>query len=57
MPSLSPHILSYVQINQKAQDFLKKHHPSLSLPIPIEDIIELDLGIKITAYIWFKGKF
>ncbi len=34
-------------IKEKAEGFLEKYHPSLSLPIPIEEIIEFELNINI----------
>lgn len=35
--------LEYVQ--KEAEDFLQKYHPQNSLPIPIEEIVELQMGI------------
>ncbi len=34
-------------INRKAEEFLKKYHPSLSIPVPIEEIIEFQFHIDI----------
>ena len=34
-------------IEKAAKDFLKKYHPEDTYPIPIEDIIELKMGIDI----------
>ena len=34
-------------IKEKAEGFLEKYHPSLSMPIPIEEIIEFELNINI----------
>lgn len=39
--------LSYQKIGQIADQFLSKYHPSLSLPIPIEEIAEAKLYLKI----------
>ncbi len=39
--------LSYLQIEQKAVDFLSKYHPSNTIPIPIEHIIEIVLELSI----------
>lgn len=39
--------LNYQQIVAKTQEFLKQHHPSGNIPIPIEEIVEHDLGINI----------
>ena len=34
-------------IENKAEEFLSKHHPERVLPIPIEEIIELKLQLEI----------
>ncbi len=34
-------------ISRRAEEFLKKYHPSLSLPVPIEEIIEFQSHIDI----------
>jgi hypothetical protein len=34
-------------ISRKAEEFLKKYHPSLSPPVPIEEIIEFQFHIDI----------
>lgn len=39
--------LSYQKIGQLADEFLKNYHPALSLPIPIEEIAEQKLNLKI----------
>jgi hypothetical protein len=39
--------IAYDQVGQIVKDFLAKFHPSLELPIPIEGIIEFDLGLHI----------
>ncbi len=49
--------LTYKQIIKIAEGFLKEHYSSLRIPIPIEEIIELELGIKITAYNGLKKNF
>ena len=40
--------LTYRHVGQYVDDFLAKYHSSLQLPIPIEGIIEFDLGINIS---------
>ena len=45
--SLSIQRLSYNKIGQIADEFLKKYHPGLLLPIPIEEIAEQKLKLKI----------
>jgi Zn-dependent peptidase ImmA (M78 family) len=49
---LSPNIpyLTYNDIGRKAQEFLSQYYPSLELPIPIEHIIDVDLGINIFPF-------
>lgn len=44
-----PH-LSYERVGEYVKDFLQKHHPSLTLPIPIEWIIESGLGVNIYPF-------
>ncbi len=44
---IKPIILSVDEINEYAERFLNQYHPSYSLPIPIEDIIDLQLKIDI----------
>jgi Zn-dependent peptidase ImmA (M78 family) len=49
---LSPNIpyLTYTDIGRKAQEFLSQHYPSLELPIPIERIIDVELGLNIFPF-------
>jgi Zn-dependent peptidase ImmA (M78 family) len=49
-PPLEPPILSYEQINEAAEHFLKKYHSGNSLPIPIEEIIEFRFGMDIVSF-------
>jgi hypothetical protein len=46
---LSTYIPDYStkDISRKAEEFLKKYHPSLSIPVPIEEIIEFQFHIDI----------
>ncbi|HXF49226.1 MAG TPA: ImmA/IrrE family metallo-endopeptidase [Verrucomicrobiae bacterium] len=39
--------LTYQDIGRKTQEFLSLYHPSLSIPVPIEQIIEFDLEMNI----------
>ncbi len=39
--------LSYEDIRQRADQFLASYHPERSTPIPIEEIVEFQLGIHI----------
>jgi len=45
--SFKPLFKSSGQINALAEDFLRRYHKACSLPIPIEKIIEFQLGIDI----------
>lgn len=47
MNEFSVPYLSYDRIREIACQFLGKHHPFRKLPIPIEEIIEFQLGINI----------
>jgi len=42
-----PTSIKLSEVIRTANEFLKSYHPTLSLPIPIEDIVELKLGIRI----------
>ncbi len=39
--------LSYGEIEDKAEEFLKKYNPSRSIPVPIERIVEIELAINV----------
>ena len=49
---MSPNIpyLTYTDIGRKAQEFLSQYYPSLELPVPIERIIDVELGINIFPF-------
>jgi hypothetical protein len=42
--------LSFQDVAQAATDFLKKYHPSFEIPIPIEQIIDVQMGIDIIPF-------
>ena len=42
--------LSYSDIGNKVKSFLNEHHSSIDIPIPIEEIIELKIGLNIFPY-------
>jgi hypothetical protein len=44
-----PH-LTYAAIGAKANTFLSKYHPSYEIPIPVEKIVDVDMGINIFPY-------
>ena len=45
------------EINEIAKEFLKQHHKSMQIPIPIEEIIEFDLEIDIIPVPGLKHDF
>lgn len=49
--------LSYKTIGQIADKFLEKHYPQISLPVPIEEIAEQNLKIKIIPIAKLKGDY
>ena len=46
-PAVTIGYISYEQTRIQAGEFLKTYHPSLTLPVPIERIIELQLKINV----------
>ncbi|MBI2478779.1 MAG: hypothetical protein HYV60_09140, partial [Planctomycetia bacterium] len=40
-------ILSYDDLRRRADEFLTEHNPSRTVPVPIEEIIEFELGMDI----------
>ena len=44
---LAAPILSYEDLRKKANEFLAKYHPDHTIPVPIEEIVEFQLGIHI----------
>lgn len=49
--------LTYLQIGNIADQFLSLHHPTLSLPIPIEEIAESKLNLRIFEEINLRKDF
>lgn len=45
--NLKPPYLTYENIRAESEKFLERYHPSGRLPIPIDSIVEFDLGIEI----------
>ena len=35
------------ELRSRAEDFLREHHPSKTLPVPIEEIVEFRLGLDV----------
>ena len=42
--------LSYSEVGRLTVEFLHQYHPSFEIPIPIEEIIELKLGLNIFPF-------
>ncbi len=49
--------LNYCEIKNIAEGFLQKYHPNLSIPIPVENITELQLGFSIVTIPLLKSSF
>jgi len=49
--------LSYKKIGQMADEFLNNYHPNFSLPIPIEEIAEQKLKLKIIQKMNLKNDY
>ena len=41
---------TYSEVGRIANNFLKEHHPSLDIPIPVEDILDLKMGFHIFPF-------
>ncbi|MBI4602387.1 MAG: hypothetical protein HY721_10555 [Planctomycetes bacterium] len=41
---------SYAQIQSEAATFLARHHLAGTIPVPVEEVIELQLGIDIVPF-------
>jgi Zn-dependent peptidase ImmA (M78 family) len=46
-PGFKAPYFSYHDIRRRAEVFLQEHHPSATVPIPIEEIVEFQFGIDI----------
>ncbi len=46
---MNPSGLTLADVNRKANEFLQKHNPSGGLPVPIEEIVELQMNIAIVV--------
>jgi len=52
----SPEVLSYDDLRREAEEFLSEYHPSLSIPTPIEEIVEFDIGIDVIPILGLKDE-
>lgn len=55
--SLQLQHLSYQRLGEIAEEFLKRYHPKLILPIPIENIAEQKLNLKIIQEMNLKKSY
>src|SRR4030043_885605 len=55
MPDVS--VYSYEDLRKKADEFLREHHPSGNIPVPIEEIVEFDFGINIVPVLGLQREF
>lgn len=46
---MQPPNLTLSNVKRAAEDFIKNFHPSFSLPVPIEDIVELEMKIALVV--------
>ena len=50
-------VYSYEDLRKKADDFLRMHHSSGSIPVPIEEIVEFDFRINIVPVLGLQREF
>ena len=50
-------IYSYEDLRKKADEFLKEHHPSGTIPVPIEEIVEFEFRINIVPVLGLQREF
>lgn len=55
--NLDPKFLSYDDLRRDAEKFLQRYHPSRSLPVPIEEIIDLQLQLDIVPMPNLRSSF
>jgi hypothetical protein len=50
-------VYSYEDLRKKADEFLRKYHPSANIPVPIEEIVEFDFRINIVPVLGLQREF
>ncbi len=50
-------VYSYEDLRKKADEFLREHHPSGNIPVPIEEIVEFDFKINIVPVLGLQREF
>lgn len=50
-------VYSYEDLRRKVDEFLRQHHPSGNIPVPIEEIVEFDFGINIVPFLGLQREF
>jgi hypothetical protein len=58
MPEMafSPEVFTYDNLRREAEEFLGEHHKSLSIPTPIEEIVEFDLSIDVIPILGLRDE-
>ena len=54
---MKPNEWTLRQVEQQAVDFLKLYNPRLIIPVPVEEILELQLHIRLVVYPELEAKF
>ena len=49
-------VLSYEDLRVRAREFLAAHRPLGMIPVPIEEIIEIDLGVSIDVKLFLRDE-
>jgi hypothetical protein len=50
-------VYSYEDLRKKADNFLREHHPSGNIPVPIEEIVEFVFGMNIVPVLGLQREF
>ena len=54
--AFSPEVFTYDNLRREAEEFLGEHHKSLSIPTPIEEIVEFDLSIDVIPILGLRDE-
>jgi len=50
-------VYSYEDLRKKTDEFLREHHPSGDILVPIEEIVEFDFNINIVPVLGLQREF
>jgi hypothetical protein len=56
MTAFDPSYLTYDETRAEAEEFLDKYHPALTIPVPIEEIVEFDLGMEVIPVLGLRDE-